>query len=222
MTKTPTKKVSDRVLKTINTQKITPIPRWEFILKNSTIWLLLLVSIILLIIASSLSIFSVLENIISPYFWFLTATAFLLLAYIFLTKTKGSYRLNFLQKFIPILVLGLLVGFTLFRFGTARRLDHDLARRFAPYRQLAPLKIQNWSRPPEGFLSGTITKVIDQNNFYLNDFSGKTWHIIGDNLFIRSRIRIASGESVKLIGRLDSPDTFRATDIRPWTNRRGF
>lgn len=222
MSKTHTKKVSDRVLRTIKKEKITPIPKWEFILKNTSLWLLLIFVITVLITASSLSIFGVLEGTISPYFWLFIAIIFLPLAYLILVKTKGSYRLTFIQKILPIVIFSLLLGFTLFRLGTAGRLDRNLAGRFAYYRQLTPLKVEQWSRPQDGYLGGTITKVIDQNNFYITDFSGKNWHITGQNIFIRGRVQIVKGIEIKIVGQSLDTDTFQATDIRPWVHGHGF
>jgi len=209
--------ISDKTLNIINKKHLKPIPKWEFIAKNWGLWTGLILCLILLVLGFALSIFGVVDNIIVPYLWLFIAIIFLALSYFLFEKTKRAYRFSRWQVIVAMLALALIVGSTFFKIGLANRLDNSLENSFPAYRRMVPMRIQAWSHPGSGYLSGTITKVVDSNNFELNDFSGKSWTITGNDTLIRGRVTIAVGTEIKLIGSQTANNTFSVREIRPWT-----
>ncbi|MDD3999239.1 MAG: hypothetical protein PHR98_04040, partial [Candidatus Shapirobacteria bacterium] len=121
---------------------------------------------------------------------------------------------------IVMTALALILGTTFFKIGLARRLDSSLENRLPLYRHVVPMKLQAWSRPELGYLSGTISKIIDDSNFEITDFSGKSWQISGSNSTIKGRLRLELGTEVKIIGSQSSKNTFIFSEIRPWGTGR--
>ena len=211
------KSISDQTLKIINRKQIKPIPKWEFMAKNWTLWTGVVTSLIVLIIGLGLVIFGVIDDIISPYFWLVVAVIFFGLSYFLFQKTKRAYHFPKWQVVAGISIVGLIIGGVVFRSGLARKIDLDLETNIPRYRQMAPMKTAAWTNPSEGYLSGEIIK-IDKNSFEIKDFEGKKWTITGTPS-IRGRVSIVVGEEIKIIGSQVDKNTFEGTDIRPWMGR---
>jgi len=208
--------ISQQALELIKKNKIKPIPKWEFVIKNWSLWLSFILCLILLILGFALSIFGIIDNIIVPYLWLFIAIVFLFLSYFLFGKIRGAYRFPRWQVIVFIVVLALLFGGAFFKIGLARRLDQQLDQNIPYYRQVVPVKLETWSRPEMGYLSGTITKINNANNFELIDFSGKKWNIFGQDILIRRRATIELGSEIKLIGSKTGDHTFTVSEIRPW------
>ncbi len=212
--------ISDTTLKLINKKHLKPIPRWEFIVKNWGLWTALILCLLLLVLGFALSIFGVVDNIIVPYLWLFIAIIFFVISYLLFQKTKRAYHFPHWQIIIVMTALALILGTTFFKIGLARRLDSSLENRLPLYRHVVPMKLQAWSRPELGYLSGTISKIIDDSNFEITDFSGKKWQINGNNIIIKGRLKLDIGTEIKLIGSQSNKDTFTVSEIRPWGNGR--
>lgn len=209
--------ISDKTLKLINKKHLKPIPKWEFIFKNWSLWTGLILCLFLLIIGFGLSIFGIIDNIIVPYLWLFVAIIFLVISYLLFEKTKGAYRFPKWQVIAAITIIGLIIGSAFFKIGLANRLDKELERNMPYYRHMVPMKLETWNNPSSGYLSGTITKIIDANKFELTDFNGKIWNISGQNILVKGRLSITTGVEIKLIGSQVDDNNFSATEIRPWT-----
>jgi hypothetical protein len=212
--------ISDTTLKLINKKHLKPIPRWEFIVKNWGLWTALILCLLLLVLGFALSIFGVVDNIIVPYLWLFIAIIFFVISYLLFQKTKRAYHFPHWQIIIVMTALALILGTTFFKIGLARRLDSSLENRLPLYRHVVPMKLQAWSRPELGYLSGTISKIIDDSNFEITDFSGKSWQISGSNSTIKGRLRLDVGTEVKIIGSQSGKNTFIFSEIRPWGTGR--
>lgn len=211
--------LSQQALELINKNQIKPIPKWEFVVKNWSLWAGLILCLFLLILGFGLSIFGVIDNTIVPYLWLFIAGIFLLLSFFLFEKTRGAYRFLRWQVVAVIVVIALLLGGAFFKIGLASRLDQQLDRNIPYYRQVVPIKLETWSRPESGYLSGTITKIIDANNFEIKDFNNKVWNISGQNILVRGRATIELGSEIKLIGSKSGDQSFNALEIRPWVGQ---
>lgn len=207
--------ISDKALKLIAQKKIKPIPKWEFIAKNWALWTTLIICLILLILGFALTMFGLIDNIIVPYLWFFIALIFLIVSYFLFKKTKGAYHFPKWQIIFSLIILGLIAGSIFFKIGLASRLDQSLDS-LPYYRQMVPMKVSAWSNPQSGYLSGTISKIIDEHSFELIDFSQKTWLISTDNALVRGRVILQTGQEIKIIGTQNN-NSFSANEIRPWT-----
>lgn len=209
--------ISDLVLKTITKKQIKPIPKWEFIAKTWTLWAGIMVSLVVLITGLGLVMFGVIDNIISPYFWALVATVFFVLVFLLFEKTRRAYHFPKWQVILVIIIIGLMIGAVVFRSGLARKIDLKLESNIPQYRNVAPMKIERWSNPVDGYLSGEIIK-IDKNYFEIKDFSGKKWTVTG-TVLIKGRTQMIVGEEIKIIGDQIDENTFKASEVRTWTGR---
>lgn len=212
--------ISDKALKLINQQKIRPIPKWEFVIKNLGTWLTFGVSLGFLILGAGISWFGIVDNIITPYVWLFVAMIFLGISFLLFEKTKKAYQFSKWQVIVFITITGLAIGGVIFKAGLASRVDRNLETGIPYYRQIVPIKLETWNRPELGYLSGTITRVVDDSNFEIQDFNGKVWSINGQNILVKGRIRIEAGQEIKLIGEKTSDNEFMAKEIRPWVGRQ--
>lgn len=208
--------ISDKTLSFINRQKIKPIPKWEFVIKNWGIWLGFGICLLLLILGVSVSWFGLVDNIITPYFWLFIVGIFLGLSYLLFERTKKAYRVQKWHVIVFIVVIGLATGGYLFKIGVGNNIDKTLESRVSFYRQVVPMKIAVWSNPESGYLSGKITKIIDKNSFEIKDFNEKIWLIDSQNALVRGRVEIEVGEEIKLIGTQVGTNTFKTEEVRPW------
>lgn len=209
-------KISDKALKLINQKQIKPIPKWEFMIKNLGLWLVFVLCLILLGIGISISLFGLVDDIIIPYLWVFFVFIFFGLSYLLFKKTKKSYRFNKSLILIFIILISITAGGILFKTGIANRIDKRLGAKSVYYRQIVPMKMQAWNNPSQGYLSGTIVKIIDNNNFEIKDFSNNSWKINGNNPIIRGRVLMENGQEVKLIGKQTDKNIFIVEEIRPW------
>jgi len=212
--------ISDTTLKLIKKKHLKPIPRWEFIAKNWGLWTALFFCLLFLILGFALSIFGLVDNIIVPYLWLIIAIIFFVLSYLLFQKTKHAYHFPHWQVIIAMSAMAFILGTAFFKIGLARRLDSSLENKIPRYRDIVPVKVETWSRPELGYLSGIITKIIDDSKFEITDFSGKNWQINGNNIIVKGRLKIDIGTEIKLIGSQSDKDTFTVSEIRPWGNGR--
>jgi hypothetical protein len=207
--------ISDKALELISKGQIKPIPRWEFVARNWGLWLAFLVSLGFLILGISVSWFGLRGNIITPHLWLVIVVIFLGLSFVLFEKTKRAYRFQSWQVIAMISVIGLIVGGVVFKLGLPSRIDRRLEAGVPYYRTMVPMKMTAWNNPEQGYLSGKIVE-INNDNFLLEDFEDKTWVITGKPL-IRGRVEIKINQEVKLIGNMMSENVFVAEELRPWS-----
>jgi len=208
--------ISDKALKLINQNQIKPIPKWEFVFKNWGLWLGFGLCLILLILGISVSWFGLVDNVITPYFWLFIALAFFILAYLLFEKTKKAYHFPKWQIIISIILVGLIIGGVFFKIGLAANLDKQLDKNIPYYRQMVPKKMKVWNNPDSGYLSGTIIKITNNDDFKIKDFNDKVWTIKGQDALIKSRVKMEVGEEIKIVGNKNDNSNFKAKEIRPW------
>lgn len=208
--------ISQKALEVINRQGIRPIPAWEFVAKYWLLWLGLGLTVLLLVLAFSVSWFGLAGDIITPYFWLLLTFSLLVLSYFLFIHTKKAYRVQKWQVIILITLLGLTAGGLLHKIGLAGQLDRRLESNLSFYRHLVPMKMSVWTNPASGYLSGEIIDLTDSSNFLLRDFNRRVWAISGRAPLIRGRVQMVVGQQIKLIGTQTGPTTFEVEEIRPW------
>ncbi|MFA6519030.1 MAG: hypothetical protein WCV93_05290 [Candidatus Shapirobacteria bacterium] len=208
------KNISDETLELIKQQKIKPISRWEFVIRNWVLVFGLMGCLVLLVLGFGLSWFGLVDNIIVPYLWLVVVVVFLVLSFSLFEMTKKAYRFQKWQVVMFMVIIGLVLGGGLFRIGWANRIDRGLETNLPYYRHVVPIKIETWSRPEAGYLSGTIIGT-NKSYFEIKDFAGKIWTIGGDPL-IRGRVQMIVGEEIKLIGKQTGTNSFVVDEVRPW------
>lgn len=223
---------SDKLIEKIKEQDLKPIPRWQFLMKDSILWTLFIMSTIFGAFAFSIVLYAIqqvdfnlfghmthswYEMLLSlvPLIWIIFLIVSILLIIISIKNSRKGY------KFSPLTVLGLgtalsiLLGVLFFITGGGKWLDHAFAQKISRYDSVEDRKIEVWSLPEEGTLSGTILST-GENTFELEDFKGKSWIVDFSHADLVPSVEILDGEKIKMTGKMLSENRFQADKIRPW------
>lgn len=236
------KDVTNDVLKTIQKQNIKPTPKWEFKLKELFIMLLFCLNLIIGALGTSVVIYLLANNealfdvsyvrsfgewvIISiPIVWLTFTSIGLILSYIFLRKTKDSYRYELWVSALINIVLSLTIGSLIYFLGYTERLNQYFNDKLPMYSRYFDTRVNVWSRPEQGYLAGKIVGV--DINLIVLDYENKRWVIDITDSNIKGRVVLRVGERIKILGIKTSDNIFKASEIRPWLNgmnsgRRGM
>jgi hypothetical protein len=226
------KNLIESTISKIKKEHIQPEPKWKFLLKKYGTWLLVTVVIFFgaISIATSATILSELDwdlyrflhqsmfifTLSSlPYFWLILLGIFFVVAYFEIRKTENGYKFS-LGKILAIIFFGIIVVGAIFSFGGWGRNFNRMMKGMPMYNQSIMDKENQWMRPDQGLLTGTISSS-SAESIKLTDLRNNNWEIeIGKQTFISPRANIIVGEKIKIIGKKQSQNSFIANEIRPW------
>ena len=227
-------KVSKNILERIKKGSIKPIPKWHFMLKNSFIWGLFVVNLLLGAIGFAVVIyllanndavwdFSLTANVLQwilltvPIVWISLTLFFLFVAYYNFKNTEDGYRASVGSKLLINIGVAVLLGLALYTSGFSARLNRLFSDTIPLYSQTFDMREKVWMRPEEGYLSGDIVSVDeDEKVVRLKDLNGEEWSVKYVNAVVRYRVILDVGERVKVMGNAVSKEVFEALEIRPW------
>ena len=210
--------VSHRVLDAIETKKLKPKPRWEFLLKRSVLWGAGAVSIVVGGLAVGAAIFalehsgfkyraathaSLFSFIMTtlPYLWIIMLAAFSGIAYYNIRHTEGGYRYP-LVAIVSLSVLGsIALGTISYAAGFGEWLDEH-APVFAPfYHPVFEIQEELWGHPEEGRLVGTVTDFSEEDGVLtVEAFDGTMWRVLTDDLREPDLEALKNFETVRIVG----------------------
>jgi hypothetical protein len=225
-----------KILEKIKEEKIVPRPRWQFLLKDYSIWTAFFVSVVVGGAAFCVALSIAVNNdwdiyrylsvspskhilISLPYLWIILLFLFLWLAFYNYKHTKSGY------KHCAFVVLGLsvagslLLGYAFHTVGMGRKIDRIFARNIPFYQEMQCCSNRKdvWDQPEKGLLGGRILQVRMEDGFDLEDFQGVVWQVEKDGqVFMRDPVLMRVGEGVKLIGEKRAEQHFWAREIRHW------
>jgi hypothetical protein len=227
------KNLTEKILGKIKEEKIKPIPKWQFLLKEQVTWVISIISIIVGGIGTSICFFlianndifstdfkdlSIIQTIVLavPVFWIVISGFFLFLAFYNFKHTEGGYRWNVAKLFLINIVASLLIGGALYFSGASATLNNIFS--YLPYyNQIADVRDQVWMRPDSGYLAGDIVEInTDNQEITLRDLNNYLWTIDISDALIRPSVNITTGNRIKIVGQKESENVFIATEIRPW------
>ena len=225
-------KVSKNVLAKIKKTGIKPIPKWQFMLKNSFVWGLFVVNLILGAIGFAAVIyllvnndavwdFSLTTNIFQwillavPLAWIALTLFFLFVAYYNFKNTEDGYRTSVWSKLLINIGIAVLLGLILYTSGFSARMNRLLSDNIAFYSHTLDVREEVWMRPEEGLLSGDILNV-NEKVIQLKDLEGNEWSIGYEDATVKYRVVLDVGERIKILGSAVSENVFEASEIRPW------
>lgn len=229
--------ISQETIKLIKKNQLKPKPRWEFIFKNSLIWGLfalalmvegVLVSVVIEILSDhDFDIYGQLGKnifeytlIVLPYFWLIVLAIIIGLAVYNFYLTKRGYRIH---RYVIVLVSmagGVLIGTLFYYIGLGYQVDETLARKMPYYNRMVMRKPDIWCRPDFGLLAGEITEVVSPAEFLLRDFRLIEWTMRGEQMVWRVPLPLQPQLKVKVIGQSQGDHIFIVQEVRPWG--RGF
>jgi hypothetical protein len=223
---------SEKLINKIKEDKLEPLPRWRFTLKDTTAWTVFTVAAVFGALAFSVVLFSVqqaefdllghmshswLEFLLAlvPLVWIICLVVFLLSAIISIRNSKKGYKFPSLTLVGLCASISILLGTLFFLVGGGQWLENTFEDNVSIYESVQDRKTKLWSMPEDGYLSGTILRVAG-NSMELEDFQKKTWTINIDDIDIVPSVSLEKGEKIKIIGNMTSETTFLAEKIRPW------
>lgn len=228
---TTEKTLSDKVFDTIKTQKITPKPRWQFLLKDWVIWFFSVVCLIIgslafsvilyLIINSDWSIYKQIDDsfwdfvlLSMPYFWIIFLILFIFAANYNFKHTKKGYKYELHYVVIITILISMALGLFMFAFGAGRAIDNVLADRIPAYTKIIDRRVQLWSQPEKGLLAGEVIYVRGPRDFDLKAFDNKVYPVNAKGAEVIPNIDMKTGYKIRMIGSFEDK-IFNAKKIIP-------
>ncbi|MBU1558044.1 hypothetical protein KKC45_03720 [Patescibacteria group bacterium] len=220
------------ILKTIETKKIEPKSKWQFLLRDSIVWVFGFISVIAGGIFASVIIFSLfnsdwevyrlvkgsfLEFI--PIVWIFVFAIFIFVADYNFKHTKKGYRYGVTKVILLSSLASILLGFVFYATGLSHLTDRVLDRGIPGYTGVEKRKEMMTNQPEKGLLAGTLVLSPRSDALVLKDFDGKEWDVIVGKLLPVHFIILDNVETVAFIGNIIGENTFEACDVKPWQIR---
>jgi len=240
-----------KLLSKIKQEKISPKPKWHFLLKNYVVWTIGLIA--LLIGAGAVSVLTYLLSnndfaihqeinkslgefllLTLPYFWLIFLGLFVFVIYYNIKHTKHGYRYPIWLILLTSVLASLVLGEILFSFKIGEGIDRVLSRNAPLYEFVINPQLDFWSNPEEGRLIGVPIEFFDDDNFILIDQNKKTWKIISASStvskFLEKMPMIqemmqeenAPLPPIRLLGEQISEQEFLVEKIMPFQPGRAF
>ncbi len=225
-------KSSERLVETIKKQQLRPRPKGYFLLRETLLWLGFALTVVFGALAFAVILFAIqqtdfyilrhfshsrLELFLGllPFIWIGFLAAFLLLSMYSVRQSARGYKYTWGKLAAYNFALSILLGTAFFMAGGAHALEEAFADQVPTYQSLQEKKVQLWTLPEQGYLSGSIVR-IEGDVIRLEGFDGKAWDIHIEQAFITPAVRLEQGESIKIIGERTAAAAFSAREIRPW------
>lgn len=228
--------IREHILETLKKEKITPKPRWHFLLKDGFLWFGGIGAMIVGSIAMSVVFFlgANQEGFIAKVLflsgwreflsyalilWLVLLILFLGIAWYNIRHTKRGYRFH--VAFISmIFILPFLGGAFLYEVG-AGHFTEALVNTYIPsYETVMERRQSLWNHPEQGLLGGKIISFRGENEILLRDMIGKDWTILYLKDFdTKEDAFLEEGVLVRIEGKLIEKDIFEAYRILPWELR---
>jgi hypothetical protein len=219
-----------KLLDKIKDEKIRPIPRWHFLLKNYVVWLVGSLSLFIGAAAVSVMIYlyrgddltSYLRTgglkefllLALPYFWIIILILFTFLVYYQIKHTKKGYRYPAYAVIAFSIAASILLGGILFKAGLSKAIDDILGENAPYYETLFNRRMLFWYSPEDGRLSGMIIEYVPEDRYLLLDPKRKQWLVDASGLR-NCCLGIRVNELANFTGEAVSDNEFRATEFFP-------
>jgi len=229
---------TNRLVDRIKQKKISPYPRWRFLLKDYTVWSAGALALICGSLAVTVMIYllrynnwEIRENthkslgefilLTLPYFWLIFLGLFIFILYLNIKHTKKGYRypvwLIALAAISTSVFIGSLLSFT----NLGERIDNIFGAKAPFYDQIINRQLRFWSQPEEGRLTGLVQVVSSTGSFLIIDRQGRSWEIISPEKDLSLEL-LSPGIPLNLIGEVNDRGQFEVDVVRPVGPGKGF
>ncbi len=236
------KDLGAKVLEKIKEKKLRPKPKWEFLLKNYIIWGFSFLSLIIGSLASSVIFYMLIKNdwdfymdisssmprfifATLPYFWILFLLIFVVVINYNLKHTKKGYRYKLHYIVVGSVVFSIILGGLFYNIGVGQAIDDKLSEKVPLYTKYLNRRVQMWTNPERGLLSGIIISINSDKNFIIKDFKERIWNITADGAYIAPMIKVEEGKKINMFGKMqegiDDELSFAAKKILPMGPGKG-
>jgi hypothetical protein len=227
--------IADKVIQRLEDDKVTPIARWHFALKNSGFWSLWLLSVVLGSCAAAATIFTFLNSgwkyrtlthdsfflfllDVMPLFWLISLGMLIVGGYYTLRNTSRGYRFPFFMVILASIVVSGIGGTLLYSVGVAGTID--TIRRPLPFSHpILSLEEDRWNNMTKGLVAGVVQSFDAKEHLLtLALFSGEEKILSTIELDPLHISMLTEGARVRIIGGvdIDSSNVFVACVVVPW------
>lgn len=232
-------KFDRELLGKIKEKQLTPMPKWQFLLKNYVVWGAGLISLLIGAAAISVVIYISRYNdwgiykqigdsaagfilLTMPYFWLIFLTLFIFIMYYNIKHTDKGYRYPVPAILTGAIAATVLLGVLFYGAGLGQAIDDVLGQKAPFYDRMINPRINYWSRPGEGRLTGLIISRPNENEIVLVDRSRREWKVFIKSDKLESGVDIQAGKPICLLGRKISKNEFKAEQILQMRTGREF
>ena len=225
-----------KILEIIEDESIKPTPRWVFTLKTTGGWISFLLAVFMGGLAFSVILYAIQQSDFSltdhithsgmelflsllPIIWLIFMGLFFIISLIGIRYSWKSYKIPVVKQAGWSVGLSVVIGTLFFIAGGGSWLDNTFGNAMTSYESIEERKIQIWSNPQEGYLSGII-KDVGEEELTITDFDNQAWTIDFNDSWVAGPVLLEIGEKIKVVGASTESFKFKAEEIRPWGGRQ--
>lgn len=220
---------TDNLINKIESKNIKPRPKFTFLLKDITLFLISTISLIIGSLAFAV-IFYMIDNnnwdlysktngnflkfllLSLPYLWLLLLSIFIWLSIYYIRHIKGTYKYRASYFLFIVILANIIFGFIFYNFGLGRTIEMTFYQHIPHYRTINEFPFHIWKQSNKNILTGTIIGFVENKKFILIDSKQQNW--IVDYQTARSPL-LNTGLPVKMLGEKTSENSYRAEIIKP-------
>lgn len=228
---------AQKILERIRKEEIRPTPMWKVLFKRLLVWVIIAFAICFGAISFSVILYVIqqtdfdllshldhsrLELVLAlmPFIWVIFLVLFVLLSALGMRNIPKGYKHSLLKIFGITTLLSIVFGALICVAGGGQYIEQTFESKIGIYRGVEQRKIEMWSNPDQGRLSGEIISVA-QNSCTMRDHQKADWTIEFQDAFVAGRVQLVVGERIKMIGEVKSEQVFTASEIKPWGTGQG-
>lgn len=221
------------ILDRIKAQGVKPMPKSYFTAREYVLWTLLGIFVAALSLGFGMILFMVkgadldlftklgltsVEKIFYsiPFFWIVATIVIGSIAYINFRNTRRGYRTSTRQLVLFSTLVAVGFGSIAYAFHVSEFVDEVAADNIPLYNTVVPLNTNRWLDPSHGLLSGVVKSKNSETDFFLRDSESVLWHVTSKGAQTPAGLKFSTGDRLRLIGKADENDTFKATEIIDW------
>ncbi len=230
-------KVSDSFWSTIEKNQITQIPRWRFVLKQITLWIVVATLAIIVSLAGAVALYISLNHDFTishdyaitflhespllmsilmsmPYSWLVLIVLFFLLVFTVVSRSKKGYSYGIIRIITGLLLATIPLMTIFYTSGIGRSTHWYMSENYSNYYHLVNGNEQDWSHPDKGRLGGRVIRYDEKERILiLKSFANEFWQIDVKNAKIDSDTLLLPGNYLKIKGVQTTKEGFLAHSI---------
>jgi len=228
-------KTIEKVLEKI--QGVKPKPKWYFVIKGYSLWVLVFTTTFV----GSISVSSIIFRLVNinkigymqppfpgqaplPLFWISLTIILAYLLYKEIRLTKSGYKYEMYTIGLTIFSASAILGIFFFILGSGYVADRLVARHFSLNQNIESLRQQMWLRPDGGFLIGKVLEKYE-SSFILQDPTMKEWTVyLDEKISSTEKSLVKVDETLGIRGSANQAEkVFYACEVKDLTLRgKGF
>jgi hypothetical protein len=226
-------KLSSKVLDRIKKEKVTPKPKWYFILMHS----LLLLTVTISIVLGSIAVAIVIRHLTSadwelihiaiggkvrsfiillPYIWLLFIGIVLLIADRLFKHTRKGHRIPAWKVALGSVMISVCFGLIIFAIRADRPVEKGLRDYVKPYAEWQEYRQKVFNAPERGILIGRIAEIHPKAEWMVIDFMHQEWLVDISSASLYREFKPYVGLPIGIKGKKVDNFHFRASQIAPW------